>query len=108
MEEKEKATGFENFQVFERETYDKSLGGTIFASIFMSAIGGGIVGFLAATYYVWIPMLIGGHRSRVSSFFNELAMNDHSFGLRFAIGMVAGFIISMIGIICIYRKYMSK
>ncbi len=112
MEAEEKTTGFKNFHVFEREKYDKSLVGTIFASIFMSAIGGGIVGFLAATYYVWVPMLIGGFfgrgRNPVFDFFGKIAMNDHSFGLRFFIGGIAGFVVSMIGIIYIYRKYVKE
>ncbi len=112
MVEKKTKTDFKNFQVFKRDEYDKSMVGTIFASIFLSAIGGGIVGFLAATYYVWVPMLIGGFfgrgRNPICDFFGKLAINDHSFGLRFVIGAIAGFIISVIGMVCLYRKYMSE
>ncbi len=104
MEETKKKTGFKNFQVFKRDEYDKSLSGTILGGLFMSAIGGVIVGFLAATYYVWIPILIRNN----SSYFSQIAMNDHSFGLRFVVGGIAGFVATMGGVIYLYCKYMRK
>lgn len=103
IKDNKKATGFNNFKVFEREKYSDNLVANFCAALFISAVGGVIAGLAVATYYVWLPMLVG-HRA-VIYITQDAARNDRSFGMRFWIGATIGFIVSLVGVIFIYNKH---
>ena len=106
IKENKKATGFNDFKVFEREKYSDNLVGNIFAALFISVVGGIIAGLTAATYYVWLPMLVDNRE--IIHITQDAALNDRSFNMRFWIGAAVGFIVSLVGVICIYNKHKRR